>query len=641
MIEKMRFLSITGPKCDIDRVIEKYLSKYEIHLENALSELKNVKGLHTFTQSKPYKSALDSSETLKLRLAPPKSEEIEYMDFSKAADFINNFTDELKELSDERDSKVAKIAGYKDRLSKVQQFKGLNYDVSNILHFKFIKFRFGRIEKEYYDKLLAFTYDTIDSIFVKCSEQDGFIWGVYFVPDTIAEKVDAIYSSLHFERFFLPDGYEGTPKEAIEKINEKIAFEQKNLDEIDRQIQEKLDKNRKSILMANKALKRFNTNFDVRKLAACTREDKAEFYIICGWMTKKDTERFNKEVSDDPNVFVVIEKDHSNITSKPPTKLRNSPLFKPFELYVEMYGLPDYKEFDPTILIGLSYSILFGFMFGDVGQGLCLVIGGLLLSHFKKSRLGAILARCGVFSVIFGFMFGSIFGFEDIIEPVWLRPAKAMTALPLIGNLNTVFIVSIAIGMFFIILTIVLSIISRFRYKEKGEALFDTNGLAGLVFYTSTVVTIVLIMTGKHVAGGALFIIMFLIPLMVIFFKEPLTHLIEKKSHLFPENKAMFIVQGFFEMFEVLLSYFSNTLSFVRVGAFAISHAAMMEVVLMLSGAESGSINWLVVVLGNIFVCGMEGMIVGIQVLRLEYYELFSRFYRGVGKAFVPYGKEV
>ena len=148
MIEKMRFLSITGPKCDIDRVIEKYLSKYEIHLENALSELKNVKGLHTFTQSNPYKSALDSSETLKLRLNPPKSEEIEYMDFSKAADFINNFTDELKELSDERDRKVDKITGYKDRLSKVQQFKGLNYDVSNILHFKFIKFRFGRIEKE-------------------------------------------------------------------------------------------------------------------------------------------------------------------------------------------------------------------------------------------------------------------------------------------------------------------------------------------------------------------------------------------------------------------------------------------------------------------------------------------------------------
>ena len=98
--------------------------------------------------------------------------------------------------------------------------------------------------------------------------------------------------------------------------------------------------------------------------------------------------------------------------------------------------------------------------------------------------------------------------------------------------------------------------------------------------------------------------------------------------------------RDFFELFEVCLSYFSNTLSFVRVGAFAVSHAAMMEVVLMLSGAEAGNPNWLIVILGNLFVCGMEGLIVGIQVLRLEYYELFSRFYKGTGREFRPYGKK-
>ena len=116
--------------------------------------------------------------------------------------------------------------------------------------------------------------------------------------------------------------------------------------------------------------------------------------------------------------------------------------------------------------------------------------------------------------------------------------------------------------------------------------------------------------------------------------------MVEKKAEKIEGGKGMFIVQGFFEMFEVLLSYFSNTLSFVRVGAFAVSHAAMMEVVLMLAGVESGNPNWAVVVLGNVFVCGMEGLIVGIQVLRLEYYELFSRFYHGTGRAFKPYGKK-
>ena len=144
-------------------------------------------------------------------------------------------------------------------------------------------------------------------------------------------------------------------------------------------------------------------------------------------------------------------------------------------------------------------------------------------------------------------------------------------------------------------------------------------------------------MTGHKTPAGWVLAIMFGIPLLLILFREPLTKKIEKKSDKMEESKAMFLIQGFFELFETLLSYFSNTLSFVRIGAFAVSHAAMMEVVLMLAGVEEGNPNWIVIVLGNLFVCGMEGLIVGIQVLRLEYYEMFSRFYSGSGHAFSPY----
>ena len=130
---------------------------------------------------------------------------------------------------------------------------------------------------------------------------------------------------------------------------------------------------------------------------------------------------------------------------------------------------------------------------------------------------------------------------------------------------------------------------------------------------------------------------MFGIPLIIIMLKEPLTRLVKKESPMIEGSKGMYFVQSFFELFEVMLSYLSNTLSFVRIGAFAVSHAAMMEVVLMLAGAEAGSPNWLVVIGGNIFVTAMEGLIVGIQVLRLEYYEMFSRFYKGSGKPFRPF----
>ena len=134
--------------------------------------------------------------------------------------------------------------------------------------------------------------------------------------------------------------------------------------------------------------------------------------------------------------------------------------------------------------------------------------------------------------------------------------------------------------------------------------------------------------------------IMFGVPLILILFREPLTRIIQKRADKMETGKAMFLVQGFFEMFETLLSYFSNTISFIRIGAFAVSHAAIMEVVLQLAGAESGHPNWLGVILGNLFVCGFEGLIVGIQVLRLEYYEMFSRFYKGSGHSFEPYTRK-
>lgn len=253
-------------------------------------------------------------------------------------------------------------------------------------------------------------------------------------------------------------------------------------------------------------------------------------------------------------------------------------------------------------------------------------------------KLAAIVSCCGFFSTIFGFLFGSVFGFEDIIDAVWLRPGQAMTTLPFIGKLNTVFIITVALGMGIIMLTMVINIINSLRSHDTEKTWFDTNGAAGLVFYLSLTGVVVLFMTGKPLPGAALMTVMFGVPLLLIFLKEPLTSYVQKKGAHIEGGKGMFFVQGFFELFEVLLSYFSNTISFVRVGAFAVSHAAMMEVVLMLAGYESGDINWVVVVLGNLFVCGMEGLIVGIQVLRLEYYELFSRFYRGTGRPFQAYG---
>ena len=641
MIEKMKFLSLTAPKTEFDRVVDSYLSKYEIHLENALSELRSVKDLRPFVETNPYREEWKLANDLVQNL-PAQSTPVRERSLEEAVDAVRSIRQTLAQLNDREAELEKQLETYTASYEQVAPFTQLNYDISSILHFRCIKFRFGRISLEYFEKFQSFVYDAVDTILFKCREDEEYVWLVYFTPAPCADKVDAIYASMHFERLFLPDDYEGTPKEAAQLLEEKIAGVKADLESLRKERQSILESRSEELTGAAERLNRYTRNFDVRKLAACTNHDDNTFFILCGWMTARDAAAFQKESESDKDLFLILEPDHNDILSKPPTKMRNPGIFRPFEMFIQMYGLPDYNEIDPTILVAITYSVFFGFMFGDMGQGLCLLIGGFLLYRAKKMNLAAIISCCGFFSTIFGFLFGSIFGFEDIINAAWLRPGEAMTTLPFIGRLNTVFVIAVALGMGIIILTMILNIINSVRAHDPEKTWFDTNGAAGLVFYAAMASVIVLFMTGHPLPAGIVLAVMFGIPLLLMFFKEPLTALVEKKAAAIEGSKGMFVVQGFFELFEVLLSYFSNTISFVRVGAFAVSHAAMMEVVLMLAGYESGSassVNWLVVVLGNVFVCGMEGLIVGIQVLRLEYYELFSRFYRGTGRAFKPYGR--
>lgn len=637
MIEKMQFLSITGPKDDIDRVVAKYLSKYEIQLENALSQLKNVADLKPYIAINPYKDVYQRSKELLYSADTSKIPVNENMTLEEASKCIDEVDSQCASMNQEIQRKKEEQDRLQASLDKITPFEGLNLDVSTIMKFKAIKFRFGRIARDYLKSFEKYVYDNVDTFFYQCSVDEDYVWGVCFVPATEVARIDAIYKSMHFERIYLPDEYEGTASEAVAKLKASIEEVKAQIRALTEQRQRMLEKRMPDIVSANHVLDSLNRNFDVRKLAACT-ENQETFYILCGWMTKKDADRFRKEIEKDSNVYCIIEEDQNDLLNPPPTKLKNPKIFKPFEMFIRMYGLPSYNEFDPTIFVALTYAFFFGWMFGDVGQGLLLAIGGFALYRFKKMDLAAIIGFAGIFSTFFGFMFGSIFGFEDVLPALWMRPISAMSDVPFMGRLNTVFLIAVAVGMGMILLTMIIHIVNGIRAKDLESALFDTNGVAGLVFYGAVVATIVLLMTGHKGPGIAVIVIMFVIPLVIIGFKEQISQAVLKKKSEEKNGPVMIVVQALFELIEVLLSYFSNTLSFVRVGAFAVSHAAMMEVVLMLAGAESGSPNWIVVVLGNLFVCGMEGLVVGIQVLRLEYYELFSRFYKGNGREFKPYG---
>ena len=640
----MTFLTVTGPREDIDRVTEKYLKKYEFQPENAVTEIKNAGQLTPFTQENPYKD-----ETLAIKRivkeygniiseVSPEPKELGIKEAAEAAGEIEEF---LMEPLSRKAKLYEKVEEYTLAYKKIVPFMELDYDISKILHFNNIKFSFGRMPLEYYSKFMDYVYGDTDVIVCECKRDGDFVWLVYFTPKACEDKADAVFASMYFEKIFIPDEYSGAPLEAIEAFHRKALNMQQEIFDIDMKIASYLQGRCADIKAAEERLSDFELSYGIRRYAAFSKSDSHSFYLLCGWMPERQAESFAEDIKDDERVFFTLEKDEKKLGSKPPTKLIHKGLLKPFELYTKMYGLPAYNELDPTPLLALTYSVFFGFMFGDLGQGALLFLGGLLLYRLKGISLAGIISLCGVFSMIFGVMFGSVFGFEDVMEALWLRPQEAMTELPVIGNLNTVFAVAVLLGMIMIIFTMILNIINAIKSGDKGRLLFDTNGVAGLVFYASLVAAIVSFMSGKPHISGVFLAVLLIVPLAVMFFKEPLENAMEGKKELIEGGVGMFITQGFFELFEVMLSFFSNTLSFVRIGAFAVSHAAMMGVVMMLAGAENGGdINVIAVILGNLFVCGLEGLIVGIQVLRLEYYELFSRFYRGTGRAFVPYGRK-
>lgn len=641
MIEKMKFLSITGPKADIDRVVSTYLNKYEIHLENALAELTTVENLSPYLEINPYKEAQTTANGYYQELEDTEQVSPKDLTLTDAIAAVRKIDEKHTQAEETRAQLEEQIETLTESLRVIRPFRNLDYNMSSILKFRFIRYRFGRIEKQYYEKFKAYIYDNLDTVFIKCDDDNEYIWGLYFVPSHEAHKIDAVYSSMHFERIFIPDQYEGTAREACQNLEEQLSQAVERLENQKKSWQQYLNDNAAVIAGACATLDGFSRRFDVRKLAACTRSDRDNFYILCGWMSEKDAKTFSKEVEHDDKIFCLIEDNERDIRKMPPTKLKNAKLFKPFEMYTKMYGLPAYGEMDPTWFLAITYSFIFGAMFGDIGQGLLLFLGGIILYKVKHIDLAGIIACAGVFSTFFGFMYGSLFGFEEVLHAFWLKPMSAMMNVPLVGRLNVVFVVAIGFGMLLILVCMIFNIINSIHSKNTEKIWFDSNAVAGLVFYGSVVAVLGLFISGKKLPATAVLIVMFGVPLLLMFLKEPLTNLVEKKAHIFPEKKGMFFVQSFFELFEVLLSYLSNTLSFLRIGAFAVSHAAMMEVVLMLAGAtEGGNPNWIVIILGNLFVSGMEGLIVGIQVLRLEYYEIFSRFYAGNGRAFKPFLKK-
>ncbi len=543
---------------------------------------------------------------------------------------IENFAKEIEEkLSSSRKESESDMTDIREREQIIKQIlplSSLNINIDELFHFSFMKFRFGIAPKDLYNRQKKYL-EELDVVVVPVSVEDDNVWLSYFMPASVAQVIDNVFATMGFNRVRISDEVKGTPKITIEKMNSEVVKLKEKIEQDKKDMDKYLEAKREDFVRFFHRVLYINKLNEVKRFCSHSHET---FFVI-GWIPHSDYNNLTKEIDSIDQLVIGCEDPDCVVNATPPTVMKNNRFFKPFESLVTMYGLPSAKEIDPTPLLSITFILMFGFMFGDVGQGAIISILGLVLYKTKKMPLGGVMFYVGIASVIFGFVYGSVFGNEEILTPIWLSPLHSKT------NINTILYVSVGYGAFIIIITMIANMINSIKMRKWGKLLFDKNGLAGLLFYGGLVVVILIfIKTGKFVLSGLVLIPIVIIPTLMIFFKEPLENLILRKDHIMPHEKGIYFVESGFDIFETLLSFFSSTVSFARVGAFALNHAGLSLAVWTLFGMMRGAGGILIIIIGNAITIGLEGLIVGIQCMRLEFYEMFGRYYIGEGHEFKP-----
>ncbi|MDD6275590.1 MAG: V-type ATPase 116kDa subunit family protein [Clostridia bacterium] len=637
-IEKMKLIRVGGKMENLDDFIMSCCISGEFHPENAMNYLSDSLGYANLNEENPYTEYIQKIEefaSVAGIVLKDSVDENEIVIDRSESEYVKELTDHLTEVSESREELQKKVKEINDYVDKFRNFENLDIPIEEILNSEFLKFRFGCIPKDCYIKLKAYE-NSSDVLFVECGQDDHGYWGLYIAPETEIDKVDRIFASMYFERIRLPNE-SGTPKEIIAKQNEKLNEYNSMLKAIDAEISQYWSDNSEHCQSVYAQLKIASLAFDLRRYAAKDRD--SDYYVYAGWVPQSSLKWFRKRISEIPDTEYTEQEPEEDTRNKPPVKLKNRKPFRPFEMFVEMYGLPSYGGIDITPFVAITYSLLFGIMFADVGQGLLLAIGGYLVYRLKGNGLAKLLVPCGICSMCCGFLTGSVFGYEELLDPLYKSIGLSGKPLPVMESINTILLFAIGIGIALVIVSMCLNVYCCFRSKKYGEAIFGHNGIAGILLYSVLVCAVITFMTKKTVLPTVVIIAVAAVCLIVLYFKEILIGLVEHKKDCMPEKWSDYIMQNFFEVIEYILTYFSNTVSFLRVGAFVLVHAGMMMVFSSLAGDPTSPAGIVAMVFGNIIVMALEGLLTGIQVLRLEFYEMFSRFYEGDGKPFKSVGR--
>lgn len=634
----MKFLSIIGLMKHLDEVVTTLGQSQVFHPDDATLFFSETEKFFPVIAKNDYNNSLSSLKKIltQANIEPEhiSCEDYEDVDTNELYSYVEEISNELGTAIAEKENAIREIESSKRKIENSRHFIGLELEMEKIEQCEFVKANFGRLPKDSFNKLSAY-HDNPFVQFFPCTNDDRYYWGVYTAPVDQADEIDSIFSALYFEHCEVA-GYKGTPVDFITHEENSIKELEKKVSDINKKITAFCEENKDKMLKVYSKLSELSAFNSIKNHAYRYHKN----FVLAGWVPAEDEEKLTKALESIESIDVNVSDAKDEIKHKPPVKFKNNFFAKPFEYYTQMYGTPNYGEIDPSGFIAFTYSLLFGIMFGDVGHGVILFIAAMFMYKKMNMELGRLLIPCSISSIIFGFVFGSVFGFEHVLDPMYQKlfnmhekPIEVMES----HWTMTIIYSAVGIGVVLLIVAMGLNIYSSFKRRDIGNAIFGVNGICGLLFYTSLVTGLVCSMIlGIKIMNWAYVLFLIVIPLILVFLREPLSEAIEGKKDFMPKKIGSFIVDNFFELFEVCLSYVTNTMSFLRVGAFVLVHAGMMQVVFVLASMFSGTGYWITVVIGNLIVAALEALLVGIQVLRLEYYEMFSRFYIGDGREYKP-----
>lgn len=624
-ILKQKFVTIRAENRHLDEIASRLVHNDEYIAEEPSSSGKNVRRAVDSAQVNPCASLKERLKALEAQLdklcdkpiKDERSQEGRTFSHSELEAFIDNSTRKLSELTHTCESVKRAVDEDKKILEQLGHLKGVDIPLEELFNFDFFKLRLGYIPTEKYEKIKLYVRNTKSVIFTPFSEEKDYVWGTYIVFAKQEDEVDNALATLGFKRVHISGRVKGKPEEAYVTFSKELAEIEDGYADTKKELDEYVSKVKREIPAFSDELGKMSEMFELKRKIVMTDET----FCVYGWMPERSLSALKESLAEFD--AEITEQSPEEAELEPPVILKNPSIFKPFESFVNMYGTPAYNEIDPTVFFALTYSFFFGLMFGDIGQGAVLLVAGLAIYLWKRINLAGIIAFVGAFSIAGGFLYGSVFGNEEIIHGLFV-PSK---------NISTTLFGAVAIGVVMIIICAILNIINGIKQKNIGKYLLSPNGLVGVVFYVCALVLALAMfdMLSNNLPTTALVTIA-VVCAVLLFVREPLEKLIERKRDWLPKNIGASFAENFFELFEVILSYVTNTISFIRIGAFALSHAGMMTVVYLLAETASGGHNPLILVIGNLVVIGVEGMVVCIQVLRLEFYELFSRYYMGTGR---------